>query len=99
MNLSLPREIQKIIDARVKSGKYRRAEDVVAAAVVSLGQQERAMQLNAAELEAVYPNLREKLAEGLGAADAGKLSDGDAFFDELEAQDRPSPREPGRKTA
>ena len=38
-------------------------------------------------------------AEGLAAADAGKLSDGDAFFDELEAQDSPSPREPGRKTA
>jgi Arc/MetJ-type ribon-helix-helix transcriptional regulator len=99
MNLSLPSEIQKVIDERVKSGSYRRAEDVVAAAVVSLGQQERAMQLTAAELEAVYPSLREKLAEGLAAADAGKLSDGDAFFDELEAQDSPSPREPGRKTA
>ena len=31
MNLSLPSEIQKVIDDRVKSGRYRRAEDVVAA--------------------------------------------------------------------
>ena len=97
MNLSLPPEIQRIIDARVKSGTYRRAEDVVAAAVVSLGQQERAMQLNAAEFEAVYSNLREKLAEGLAAADAGKLSDGDAFFDELEGQDSPSAGEQADK--
>ena len=40
MKLSLPPEIQKLIEDRVKSGKYETAEDVVAAAVSSLEQQE-----------------------------------------------------------
>jgi putative addiction module CopG family antidote len=99
MNLSLSPEIEKAIEERISSGKYSRAEDVVAAAVVTLSQQERAMQLSASELEAVYPNLRKKLAEGLAAADAGQLSDGDAFFDELEGRPPLSHEEQGRKTA
>lgn len=99
MNLCLSPEIEKAIEERISSGKYGRAEDVVAAAVVSLGQQERAMQLSASELEAVYPNLREKLAEGLAAADAGKLSDGEAFFDEFEERQPLSHGKQGRKTA
>ena len=41
MNLSLPPRIQKLIEERVRAGKYETPEDVVAAAVVSLDQQER----------------------------------------------------------
>ncbi|MGB7159688.1 MAG: type II toxin-antitoxin system ParD family antitoxin [Tepidisphaeraceae bacterium] len=40
MNLSLPSHVQKLIDDRVKSGKYGTAEDVVAAAISNLDQQE-----------------------------------------------------------
>lgn len=87
MKLSLPPEIQKVIEERVNSGSYRRAEEVVAAAVTSLEQQERVLRLRPSELEAIYPRVREKLAEGLAAADRGDLSDGEAFFDELEADD------------
>lgn len=65
MNLSLPPEIQKVIEERVRSGKYDRAEDIVSAAGVSLDQHGRAMQLSASELAAIYPQLWEKLAEGL----------------------------------
>jgi putative addiction module CopG family antidote len=41
MNLALPPQIQGLIDERVRSGKYQTAEDVVAAAIASLDQQER----------------------------------------------------------
>jgi antitoxin ParD1/3/4 len=40
MQLSLPPEIQKLIEERVRSGRYQSAEDVVAAAVANLDQQE-----------------------------------------------------------
>jgi Arc/MetJ-type ribon-helix-helix transcriptional regulator len=40
MNLTLPIKIQKLIKQRVKSGKYRRAEDVVTAAISTLDQQD-----------------------------------------------------------
>jgi Arc/MetJ-type ribon-helix-helix transcriptional regulator len=40
MNLSLDPEVPKLIDERVKSGRYATAEDVVAAALLTLDQQE-----------------------------------------------------------
>jgi Arc/MetJ-type ribon-helix-helix transcriptional regulator len=98
MNLSLPAEIQRAIDERVKSGSYQCAEDVVAAAVISLGQRERVSQLNASELEAIYPGMKSRIIEGLTASRAGKLSDGEAFFEELEREDAEIPA-PGRRTA
>ena len=41
MSLSLPPNVQKMIDDRVKSGRYRTPEDVVAAAVTHLEQSEQ----------------------------------------------------------
>jgi len=41
MNLTLKPGLKKRIDDRVKSGRYATAEDVVAAALVTLDQQER----------------------------------------------------------
>lgn len=41
MNLSLDPEVQRLIDERVMSGKYATPEDVVAAAVRTLDQNER----------------------------------------------------------
>src|SRR4051812_43098543 len=40
MHLTLSPETQKLIDDRVKTGKYSTPEDVVAAAVANLAQQE-----------------------------------------------------------
>lgn len=87
MTLSLSPEIQKRIDERVRSGRYATAEDVVAAAMASLDQQERLVSLEPAELEALYPGLKAKLEEGIAAARAGHLSDGETFFDELEREE------------
>lgn len=49
--------------------------------------QEHAWKLSRPELEALCPGLTTKFAEGLAAADAGQLSDGDDFFDELEREE------------
>ena len=51
MHLSLPPRIQKLIDERVKSGRYKTVEDVVAAAVVTLDQQEALGEFEAGEVE------------------------------------------------
>jgi putative addiction module CopG family antidote len=99
MQVSIPPEIEKLIEERVNSGRYGRPEDVVAAAVVSLEQRERASNLSRAELEAVYPGLAEKLAAGLASAAAGRVSDGEAFFDELEHEEAAAEDQKTRRTA
>jgi predicted transcriptional regulator len=43
-----------------------------------------------AELEAKYPGLREKIAQGLADAEAGRLTDGEEFFAELEREFGPT---------
>jgi antitoxin ParD1/3/4 len=51
MQLSLPPEIQKLIEERVRSGRYHSAEDVVAAAVTNLDQQESVGDFSPGELD------------------------------------------------
>jgi Arc/MetJ-type ribon-helix-helix transcriptional regulator len=97
MNLSLPPEILKLIDDRVQSGKYGTVEDVIAAAIANLDQQERLAQLDGADLEALYPGFKEKLAEGLAAARAGDVVDGEEFFNQLEREEDELAK--GRKSA
>ena len=55
--LSLDPEVQKLIDERVKSGRYATPEDVVAAALLTLDQQEWLGEFAPGELD-------ELLAEG-----------------------------------
>jgi Arc/MetJ-type ribon-helix-helix transcriptional regulator len=57
MNLSLDPDVQKLIDDRVRSGKYATPEDVVAAALATLVHQERQGDFAPGELD-------ELLAEG-----------------------------------
>jgi Arc/MetJ-type ribon-helix-helix transcriptional regulator len=51
MNFSLDPKVQKLIDERVKSGKYATAEDVVAAALMTLDQLEWLGDFNPGELD------------------------------------------------
>jgi Arc/MetJ-type ribon-helix-helix transcriptional regulator len=88
MTLSLSPEITRLIDERVKSGKYQSAEDVVAAAVANLAQQEGVTQLPPSQLEVLFPGIATQIKKGLDDARAGRLSDGDAFFAELEQEDK-----------
>jgi Arc/MetJ-type ribon-helix-helix transcriptional regulator len=57
MNLTLSADLRQLIDERVKAGKYATPEDVVAAAMLSLDQQEQFGDFAPGELD-------ELLAEG-----------------------------------
>lgn len=92
---SIPSTIQEQIDQRIQSGAYASAEDVLRAAFAALSQQEALSAAPLEELEAMYPGLRQKIAEGLEDCRAGRLYDGEEFFDELDREDQ----ERNRKTA
>lgn len=70
MNLSLNPELRKLIDDRVQSGAYASPEDVIAAAVVSLAQQEQFGDFASGELD-------ELLAEGEKSIEQEGALDGD----------------------
>lgn len=87
MTLSLGPELEQFIEEKVRSGQYASREDVVRAGLTTLMQHDRLEQLPLDELEVMFPGFRSKITEGVAEARAGKLSDGDAFFDELDRQD------------
>jgi Arc/MetJ-type ribon-helix-helix transcriptional regulator len=70
MILSLNQDVQKLIDDRVTSGKYSTPEDVIAAAIVALDQQERFGDFGAGELD-------DLLAEGEQSIEQEGTVDGD----------------------
>ena len=73
MNLSLDPEMQRLIDERVKSGRYATPEDVVAAALLTLDQQEWFGDFDQGELD-------ELLAAGeRSITQDGMLDGGEAF--------------------
>ena len=72
-NLRLSPRLRRFIDARVSSGKYRSAEDVVRVGLRLLEGHEKAMK-----------RVRRKIADGLRAADEGRVVDGELFFEQLE---------------
>jgi antitoxin ParD1/3/4 len=88
MNILLDPSLERFITERVRSGRYASPEDVVRAGFASLEQQENVASMSTTELEAIYPSFREKVAEGLADEKAGRFSDGDAFFAELEREDQ-----------
>src|SRR5438270_6020709 len=76
MNLSLPAEIQRLIEDRVRSGKYPTPEDVVAAAIATLDQQDRFGDFAPGELDAL-------MAAGERDIERGDVMDADQGFAEL----------------
>jgi putative addiction module CopG family antidote len=81
MNLSLPARTQELIRQRVSSGKYATPEDVIAAAVAQLDQQEQIGEFDAGEMDRL-------LAAG---EQSGPALDGEAVLAELRAlRDRAS---------
>ena len=75
MTLSLPPQVQRLIEERIRSGKYRTAEDVVAAAVATLDQQETFGDFAEGELDRL-------LEEG---ERSGEPLDGEKVLGELKA--------------
>jgi antitoxin ParD1/3/4 len=87
MNLALNPELEKLIDERLKTGKYATAEDVVAAALLSLDQQERFGDFEPGELNQL-------LAEGERSIEQEGTLDGDVAY-----QQRRDRRAQSRKPA
>jgi Arc/MetJ-type ribon-helix-helix transcriptional regulator len=73
MHLSLNPDIQKQIDDRVKSGQYATAEEVVAAAIMTLDGQERFGDFQTGELDKL-------LAEGEHSIEQDGTLDGEEAF-------------------
>jgi putative addiction module CopG family antidote len=73
MNLSLNSHVQKLIEERVNSGQYATPEDVVAAAIMTLDQQERLGDFEAGELD-------DLLAEGERSIEQDGTLAGDEAF-------------------
>ena len=73
MNLTLPPQIQKLIEDRVRSGRYQTPEDVVSAAVAQLDVREETGDFEPGELDAL-------LAEG---ERDGESLDGEEVLAEL----------------
>ena len=73
MKLSLSDDVQKLIEQRVRSGKYATPEDVVAAALITLEQQEQLGDFQPGELD-------ELLADGERSVEQeGTLDGAEAF--------------------
>jgi Arc/MetJ-type ribon-helix-helix transcriptional regulator len=82
MSDALPRKVQRSIDRRVRSGKYRSRRDVIIAAMEHFDEHDRIARLSGAELGAAFAGIRKKIWRGMKEAESGKLSDGEAFWRE-----------------
>jgi antitoxin ParD1/3/4 len=81
MNVSITPQMERFVARRVRSGRYQSASEVVREGLRLLEERELAR-------EAIVEDLRQRIASGMAQARRGELSDGEAFFDLLEKQDR-----------
>jgi len=79
LNVSLTPELGRVIESRLRSGKYQTASEVVREALRLLEARDRAPVAGVAELRA-------EIELGLDQLRRGEAVDGDAFFDALQAR-------------
>ena len=79
MNVSLTPELETYIQAKVTSGRYSSASEVMREALRLLQDHD---QLQAIKLDA----LRKEIAIGIEQADRGETVDGETFFENLRAR-------------
>ncbi len=81
MNVSITPQMERFVARRVRSGRYQSASEVVREGLRLLEERELAR-------EAIVEDLRQRIASGMAQARRGELSDGEAFFEPLEKQER-----------
>jgi antitoxin ParD1/3/4 len=81
MNVSLTPELERLVAAKVASGRYQSASEVFREALRLLEEKDR---LREARLEEV----RKQIAVGLDQARRGDLVDGEGVFERLEERAR-----------
>jgi antitoxin ParD1/3/4 len=79
MTVHLTPELERLIQDRLKSGRYGSASEIVRVALRLLEKHDRLQQVWAEDM-------REKIAEGLDQLNTGERWDGEQVFDELEAE-------------
>ncbi|MBI4605565.1 MAG: type II toxin-antitoxin system ParD family antitoxin [Planctomycetes bacterium] len=79
MNVSLTPELERFISAKISSGRYGTASEVVREGLRLLETRERLR-------ESRLGDVRKKIRVGLDQAKRGELLDGEAVFDELAAR-------------
>jgi len=73
MNISLTPELEKLVQAKVRTGRYNSASEVVREALRLLEQQD--------SLRAIHlKELRSRIDEGLASLDRGRGADGEKFM-------------------
>jgi len=76
LNVSLTPELEKFVQARVKSGRYQTASEVVREAL-------RLLETHEQTYEEALARVRAKLKRGIEQAERGQLIDADEVFEEL----------------
>jgi antitoxin ParD1/3/4 len=76
LNVSLTPQLEKFVQARVESGRYQTASEVVREGLRLLEQQER-------NREQSFKALKRKLARGAAQAEKGELVDGELYLHDL----------------
>jgi antitoxin ParD1/3/4 len=77
LNISLTPELEEFVTARVSSGRYQSASEVVRQGLRLLQEEEMTRQAH-------LDRLRSQIDLGLDQARRGELLDGEAVFEELE---------------
>jgi antitoxin ParD1/3/4 len=78
MNVSLTPELERLVQSKVRSGRYLSASEVVREGLRLLEERDRLFEIRLAELQS-------KLAIGVEQADRGELLEEEDVFAELEA--------------
>ena len=81
MNVSLTPELEQLISARVASGRYLSASEVVREGLRLLEERDRLR-------DEALASVTRKIEEGLDSLDRGEGVDGEALLDELERRIR-----------
>jgi antitoxin ParD1/3/4 len=79
MNVHLTDELERLVQNKVRSGRYNSASEVVREALRLLEERD--------ELRAIRKDeLRKRIAEGLEAVKAGRVQNGEEVFDRIDAE-------------
>lgn len=90
MNINLTPELEKLVQNKVKSGRYNSASEVVREALRVMEQRDEVRKLRIQEL-------RKRINAGLASLERGDGVDGEEFFRALEREEKEL--EPKRKRA
>jgi antitoxin ParD1/3/4 len=75
MNVNLTPELEQLVHSKVKTGRYNSASEVVREAL-------RLME----ERDVRKEEIRRRIAQSLASQQAGRMTDGDAVFERIEAE-------------